>query len=284
LKKLILALASSLSWTSLLALPLGNPADSSLYTNGLYCGRSTPGFCDPCYSVWQAFSFRAGFYGDYVFNRNMQWTGPDHSDFSAVELFTNAGYLALNVYETFDIFATLGATKISQYGDTSALLNNREGVINHNPAFSWSVGGRLTLLEYGCWTLGMEGQYFRTQNTIDSLLRLENAQRYYFNGSDNRSTYKEWQVGLAAAYTFTYNIECSALIPYLGVKWAGAQMDNNATVRIGTDNLSVPNSQSTKLWGLCVGLTALQNESFGVTVEGRFADESAIYVNGQMRF
>ncbi len=80
-------------------------SEASLLHDGLFweghCGADP---CDPCLTWCDAFSLRVGFYGDYVFNRHMRIhhpSGGNSHQLETFQLFTNAGYLALNLWEPF---------------------------------------------------------------------------------------------------------------------------------------------------------------------------------------
>jgi major outer membrane protein len=292
MKKLALTALAMLSCGIVSALPVGNPTEASLYKNGFWCGRSATDPCDPCFSWCDAFSLRVGFYGDYVFNRNMEINGNNNDrDINQFSLNTNAGYLALNICDWMDVFSSLGATTISAFGDavgfSAAGTNSVRGALNLEwfPAFSWSIGARATLWECDCWGIGLEGQYFRTKTNLNYVLDNLVGDFKYFN-ANNSATYSEWQVGLGASYTFTLARPDTAFVPYMGIKWAGSKLTHDLSkfTTEGPKTVTITDLQSKKLWGYCVGVTATQNETFGVTVEGRFADERAVYVNGQMRF
>ena len=84
------------------ALPVGNPAEASL-------------FCDSLFSwCWcENFGVRLGYYGDFVFDRKMKLDAPSKDCLRRTEIYTNAGYLVINFLNRVDVFGTLGATKIN---------------------------------------------------------------------------------------------------------------------------------------------------------------------------
>lgn len=169
MKKIVLLIWTFLVYTSLNGLSLGNPLDPGMLCNGWFTGNGNKGCCYPC--DWSALSFRGGFYGDYVFNRHMRVheKGND-AIIDTTRIFTNAGYLALNVWNRLDIFATLGASEFDLSTSERAffIFDNPEGTfeIETSTSFSWSVGARATLIEYCGTILGIEGQYFQTKPSV----------------------------------------------------------------------------------------------------------------------
>lgn len=299
MKKLILGVLTLLSCGTVYALPVGNPSEACLINDGLFweghCG------CDPCApfkACCEAFSFRAGFYGDYVFQRflrNRRANAPsttraqlDHS-----RLWTNAAYLAVNLCDKFDLFATLGNTKIWLEGNISSFfpLNGTpatDGIrieLETRNEFSWSVGGRISLWDCGCTTLGLEGQYFRTEPRLNRLLAGGTAGTNLPAPAPHiRAQYSEWQVGLGIAHRINF------LVPYAAVKWTGNKLKwlhnpGPAALFIDRgDTLTLHDLRNKKFWGYAVGVSIVDCEIGAITAEGRFGDEIAAYVNAQIRF
>lgn len=304
MKKLIITMLTILGCGTAYALPVGNPAEASLLCDGLiwegHCGCDP---CDPCLTWCDAFSVRAGFYGDYVFNRHLRNRARNgngnRAQLEHSHIYTNAGYFALNFWDRFDLFATLGATRLfldgnqSTFGPFVNVLTGDFGArveIESRTEFSWSVGGRGTLWECGCTALGIEGQYFRTEPRVSRITLGSLFSTYPTSAAPYlRSEYSEWQVGLGVSHRI------NILAPYVAVKWAGSRLhwQNGGTIAVGAvdvDGVLVPNlitlnDMINRLhWGFAVGVSLVDCEKAALTVEGRFGDEQALYVNGQIRF
>jgi hypothetical protein len=283
MKKLI-SMLSVLSATSIVhALPVGNPAEPGLFSNGCVLSDHS-GDCDPCFNIWDAFSLRIGFYGDYVFNRSLKFkfdaldpTAPGRK-IDEVRVMTNAGYLALNFFERFDLFTTLGGTRISEKTNlaTGEAVLLGEGELIYHPHFSWSVGGRSLLFSFGCFDLGIEGQYFRSEirsgRVIDYVAGLVRYRDFSCS-----SAYQEWQFGGGIALHFATPSCTQELVPYVGVKGSWVKF---VTVAEG-ERIKYINDKNV---GFVTGMTLTLVESVGVTVEGRFGDELALSVLGEFRF
>ncbi|MEG1542376.1 MAG: hypothetical protein RR353_02280, partial [Victivallaceae bacterium] len=147
MKKLfVTALAAAfVAGASVQALPVGNPSEASSLIDGIFWEGVAGDPCDPCATWCDSVSLRAGFYGDYVFNRLFTTNVPEQitgfpntfsttppttvqtypnaaydKDMFDSDLFTNAGYIALNIWDRFDVFTTLGATSAYVRGCSSA--------------------------------------------------------------------------------------------------------------------------------------------------------------------
>ena len=279
----------------LTALPLGNPADPTLYSHGMFynqCDADCPASM-PCF--WDCMSLRFGFYGDYVFNRNLELKSLTSQNEGRVvtetTLFTNAGYLDLNFWNRLDVFATLGATNIDLYGNGTQFCPgavSRTAIeANWFTSFSWSVGGRLTAWQCNNFYVGVEGQYFSTSPDFNRITAVASAERGYFN-SNNSTHYSEWQVGAGTAYKFCSSCcPTVAYIPYIGFYYSSVTFSGDSpfpTVSPTGATYTFRDLQEARNWGYAVGVTTTYCEAFSLTVEGRFANESAVNVTGQIRF
>lgn len=297
MKKLCVTVLTFLTCGMLYALPVGNPSDASLLTNGLFWEGLCPEPCDPCVPWHDAVSFRLGFYGDYVFNRHLELDTDRDAVIEDAEIFTNAAYLALNFYERFDIFSTLGVSNL--FIDTSstafiisfdALVESDEfgrTVIESSSDFSWSIGARATLWELGCTSLGAEAQYFYMKPNIRRVTVNASTQTGIISLYNDffDAKYREWQFGLGISHRF------HSFIPYLAVKWSRAKLSFD-NIQFTIENFlpredaifQLYNLKSQKSFGWAIGCSLVDFEKVSLTVEGRFADEKALHVNGQLRF
>jgi len=289
MKKLVLSVLTLLTCGAAYALPVGNPSEASLFLHGAWwdnCGTACFDPCDPCFNWCDALSFRLGFYGDYVYNRHLQVRGDDDDDdgkrVDRTEIFTNAAYLALNFFDRVDAFATLGSTRlhIRTRGSVFGLVDTGTEAFFESH-FSWSVGARATVWECNCFAVGVEGQYFRTCPKLDALLVYDSVS-IPLEDFDIHGKHHEWQVGLGASYRFA--TPSVALVPYVAVDWSWSRLKFGHEEDFTVDGLTFNGLRAKKLWGWAIGTTLTVCDMVGVTVEGRFANEKAIYVNGEFRF
>ncbi len=182
-----------------------------------------------------------------------------HKNMTQSELYTNAGYLALNIWDRFDVFCTLGTTNAYIKGSSAAFnligligvastptttfpnvsITNAFVELYTDAEFSWSIGARGALWECGCATLGAEFQYAQAKPEISQINVVSNVAQFSishpkgFVGEDAKlplpadktkaksitADYSEWQVGLALAYRLNF------ISPYVGIKWSRAKID-----------------------------------------------------------
>lgn len=281
MRKLVFCALTFLSCNIASALPLGNPAEASLLYDGLFmegvgCEDEERTDC-----FWgDRLSVRVGYYGDFIFNRHMRESNSDRKTIEKTRIITNAGYLAANVYELFDLFATFGATKLKIDTNTSA-FSTIDGVrlgINSFNDFSWSVGLRGTIFEYGCTTCGVEAQYFYTRPAITRSTLGGFASDY--PAERNHMKYSEWQVGIGISQRI------NQLVPYVGGSYSRARIDMRNIVLDFTDGTTILLANLESKGNGCgvVGVSFIDCEKVSVNAEFRFCSERALYINGQIRF
>lgn len=295
------------STASLQALPVGNPAEPSLLIDGTMWEGTSGDPCDPCATWCDAISIRAGFYGDYVFDRVLKTdttktvedmaaapTATDQANAPATvntaasrnnvaygkhihdaEWATNAAYLALNIWDRFDVFCTLGASSgyfkagsdafsvVGLFGLSAAAVGTNlpnvfltQGVVElyTDTSFSWSIGARGALWECGCATLGAEFQYAQSKPKVETLNVLCTPAQFTVHkprGYKNTPFPLPTDAGTeAAADTKSATIQyhewqaglalsyrLNMLVPYLGVKWSRASFDAD-NIRIAQPKLA----------------------------------------------
>jgi major outer membrane protein len=280
MKKLFVTALTIFACGALQALPVGNPSDASLLCDGLVWEGRCGDPCDPCLTLCDAFSLRFGFYGDYVFNRHLEIDrNQDDSNIEHTRLFTNAGFIAANFWDRFDLFATLGATNFAI--ETNALsfggANQSRFEIETDTHFSWSLGVRGTIWECGCTSLGAEAQYFFTHPDVRRIS--EGGVVSVYPDAIIDAKYREWQIGLGIAHRI------NILVPYVAVKWSHVKVNlDDALPGDGLATVTLFDLENDKHWGFATGVSLVDCEKASLTVEGRFGDEKAVYVNGQIRF
>lgn len=296
LLKSVLVFAALGSASSLQALPVGNPAEPSLMIDGILWEGFGGDPCDPCTTWCDAVSLRLGYYGDYVFDRVLKTdvakdfemgthytadTGASQTPettsnaaygkhFQDAEMFTNAAFMALNIWDRFDVFCTLGATNGYLKGNSAAFnlvglfgltttsvgatelpnISLTQAVVElyTDTAFAWSVGARAALWECGCATLGASFQYAQSKPKVEELNVLCNAAQFTINkpqgyvdqafplpetaGTSNAANVKDASIDYHEwQASLALSYRLNMFTPYIGVKWSRASFDAD-TIRI----------------------------------------------------
>lgn len=341
LLKSVLVFAALGSASSLQALPVGNPAEPSLMIDGILWEGFGGDPCDPCTTWCDAVSLRLGYYGDYVFDRVLKTdvvkmfdmgAAPETTDtdklandpttptprpnpaygkhFQDAEMFTNAAFMALNIWDRFDVFCTLGATNGYLKGN-SASFNlvglfgaKQQNTINPaalpnvslsqavvelytDTAFAWSVGARAALWECGCATLGASFQYAQSKPKVEELNVLCNAAEFTINkpqgyvgaefplnlnaGTDAATGTKDASIDYHEwQASLALSYRLNMFTPYIGVKWSRASFDADS-IRIAQPKLAEAILDVTTLNPTIAGSGNVLNNA-----EGEFADTMQI--------
>lgn len=289
MKKIALVFLTILSSSALYALPVGNPGDPLLLSRGIIwdddcCDRRDDYYpCDTCgWWSWNFFSMRAGYYGDFVFNRDLQLQDFGESDIEHTEIYTNAGLIVLNFCDRFDIYGAFGGSEIfiQSNGSSFATTPGTRFEIETETDFSWTIGAKLTFFQCGCTSFGVDGKYFRTTPTIRRISRGDSVSIYPDDTLQLR--YHEWQLGVGIAH------RVNMFVPYFGVKWshAKANLDDAviAVTPITGDTAILRDLEQQDTWGFVYGVSLIDCERMSLTVEGRIRDEKALHINAQIRF
>lgn len=292
MRKLVVTALAVIGCGALYALPLGNPAEPSLYRNGVWWESSCADVCDPCFSWCDAWSLRMGFYGNYVYNRHLQvddkkaLDNVNHKDLDHAQIFTNAGYIALNICDKFDVFTSLGVSRIDLEFNQKLIVPGSIfcARFDWSTTFSWSVGARAVLWQCDCFLLGLEGEYFQTCPDFSRLCTFINPSVNQVNINGVGTKFKEWQVGLGAAYQIMTSCPRFSMVPYIGVTWSDVRTEEASFALSPELPVTFPELSADQPWTFVVGNTFSICEMAGVTVEGRFGGESAVAVRGQVRF
>nr|WP_194844330.1 porin [Candidatus Clavichlamydia salmonicola] len=295
-------------------LPVGNPGDASMLIDGILWEGQSCDPCDPCASWCDAVSVRFGFYGDYVIDRMMTVDNAPSTMWDAnvgqTIMNTNSAYLAINFWDRFDVFGSLGKTTTSiitggsvfqlsnayatPVPSTVTTLFNSTIRLNSTDEFSWSVGARGSLWECGCATLGAEFQFAQSKPDWSEIRSTNHTNPFWIKSASRPMTYREWQAGLGLSYRI------NMLTPFVAVKWSRPEIKSGSIVitesgKTGPDltlgsavltgvGFTVPDLVAQNQWGFAFGATLVDADKVSVTVEGRIGDERAVSVNSQLRF
>ena len=281
-KKLALTTLIFLTCGAIQALPVGNPADPMLYQDNLWFGDCQWHDCTiPNGKTYDLPELHLGYYGDYVFNRRLQ-AKEEAGTVELTTIFTNAGLVVVNFYDWFEFFATVGVSNF--YSRSTANNTNAPGVeieLGFSPTMSYSGGLRVPFWCCDCLYFGLEAQYFFSRTELDWLESMNNGTFTHFgHGADRNGDYSEWQASIAGSYIFV-DMANFAFIPYAALQFSGVNWNLE---KMGGNAIAFQDQKQQRLLGWTIGVTALFCDLLGVSVEGRFVNEKALSVLGQISF
>ena len=272
--KKLLVLFAGLTCHSLYASPVLSPNAAAVHTDGVF-------FCDDC----SCYSLRAGFRGDYVFDRKLS-TSDALADIENFSLMSNEGVVTLNFWDRLDIYGLVGASSYEgsdSYTSTRGLGSTRNEATSTSSAI-WGVGARATILEYNfgcCGTsyLGADINYESIGSSKSSSVTWNGAP---VSGLNLTGNYKETQISLQIGHRI------AMLTPYIAAKWSNAIFNvrsSSFTIQGRPLPASQRGSRNTgNHWGYAVGVLLIDAGRMSVTAEARFIDEKAMTIMGEFRF
>lgn len=260
---------------SLFALPVCNPSDPSILCYGVII--PTAAYKCPsdrfCFVV-EDFSFRPGFIGSYVYDRNMQLVPVENRrKVDRVQIYTNSGFIAFNIADSFEFFTTLGTGNFKITANDEVFSGpNSIVTIRSESDFAWSVGIRWAMFRRKCLAFGIEIEVAGIQTPLESITLGDLATIYPRNVN---AKYSDWQIAAGFSYHLFH------LIPYASVTYSRSKIHFTQEVTTLTPLFDIIERFS---WGYALGVTIPSGKRTSVTIEGRFRDESALNVVAEIRF
>lgn len=230
-------------------------------------------------------SVRAGYRGDFVYNRKLQDINHTIDTYS---LYCNEGVFTMNFCQCVDIYAFCGSCSQnldSKYSSSAGTPNYE--TVNFETKSIWGAGGKITLwcqnwgCNYGTTYLGLDACYEKTV-TENSETWLHNDTIVTGGGAaivPATATYYEWQVACMLGH------KVAKVTPYVAIKWSAArasltgQRDHGSTV-----TTSLLSATSQRHLGWAVGATFVDWGCVAITAEARFVDEKAATISADIRF
>ncbi len=241
---------------------IGNPAQPTLQNSGLI---------KECPSFW---SFRASYYGDYVYDQEF------HEEFvidgnlstqSNIKLWTQAGMLTLNLRSRIDLYGILGGVRLRI--DDEVLTKQQ---------LAWGFGGKVVILHVGRFRVGCDFKYFQS----DQKPNFFQSENLAYNTTDNfYFDYQEIQAALGVAFRTKY------FSPYANASYLISKITPKPAqigVRLPMMNLEVDviakSVTGSNHWGLCIGTTIIDQSKATIAIEWRAFNQNSIDVCGEFRF
>lgn len=245
------------------ASPVGNAETPGLLKKGFFIPRD----------YW--WNFRIGYEGDFVIDERMKQQTEGSGRVDNYEQFTNAGTLTFNFVERLDVYGLFGSSRVnSDWRFTTGGINQR-AQIETKYDFLWGVGARAILAQWVDAALGVAGRYSRAH--MDPVWLTINGVNE--SVGDSRLNWRAWNVAMDAS------IRVELFVPYIGVQYFNATTKINgvpeAIANAGTGSLHMKNRSPV---GVFVGCSLTKSEYFFLNIEGRFINEEALSISGDICF
>ncbi|MEL7431850.1 MAG: hypothetical protein AAGI90_04885 [Chlamydiota bacterium] len=243
---------------------VGNFSDPKIYQEGISC-LST-----------KHVHFRAGYFADYLYRLELrdEFITPD-SDSTDLQMTTYAALLNLNLCHRIDLYTILGSTKMDE--DELGFVPRK---------FSWSLGAKTLLLQWGKFCFSIDGKYFQTKQKPCYYLLEDGEPAFVLNNLD--FTYTETQVAFGFGYRFSF------FSTYLGATYLDAKLEPNTRFialkipAFGRDAIysddGLKNNVNQHQFGIVWGISLISSNTISLNVESRHIDQNDVNVYGVIRF
>lgn len=262
-KSAVLA-AIAIASTALYSAPVGNTSAPQILQEGF--------FIPP--EVWV--NVRLGYEGDFVYDGRMKQYREGTGRVDSYKQNTNSATTTFNILDRLDIYSVFGSSQTTaewRFSDVEGAIHNANTETHYN--FLWAIGARAILFEWSHTNIGLGGRY-SSCNYKPVWLTIDGANA---SVSGTHLRWDAWQVNLDVSYRI------DLFTPYIGIKYA------NTKTKLGTFTTSIAANGSGNNHfenrvpvGLYIGCALSTGKYFMLNVEGRFVDEEAITISGDLRF
>ena len=244
---------------SLLAAPVGNPANPALMRGGIFTAPSP------------FFKASTGYLADYISDMKLSWDSgsadfdPDRA-LNKFGLHSQMATFSLSFLQRMEFYGMVGGSKehvkLKKEPKTSLFQALFDFQTTYH--FSWAVGTHMIFLQWFQTYLSLDASYFAVPTSQQAFFKFLNRLNLSLDENEQHFYLREWQIGAALSSRFWF------ITPYAGFKYL------NSTLRIqeGPENTSLSYRNSKRI-GYYAGVTlSLANKIF-LLFERRVRDEFA---------
>ncbi len=230
----------------------GNPASPALLSKGIF-GMPNP-----------LISLNTGYLFDFVEMRKLDSSRkPSEVNLKKVtdyQIEAHLGYACLTLLKRMELYAFLGLTQETMQWEPLTPSYSKLETKYH---FTYAIGSKFILLDFGSAVLGLDVQYFTLPSSKKIQQRLQNLyQPLALN--EQYLKWKEWHIALG------FSTKLGPFSPYVGTKYSHGVLKVKTTGSLPSLRFTTPCN-----WGLFTGLSLNLTSSLYVSGEARFFDEEA---------
>ena len=267
--KKILLLAITTAACALSASPVGNPASPNMHRDADAQGQGE-------------LSVRAGYLGDFVSGRKLKAKKRDNNEseltkgFDNMKRTFNGVEATVNVNDTIDVIGRLGYAGHEVKGSKESNL-----LLKTKPGMSYGIGVRAAVYQVDNTSVAVHGFYSQDNSSVDKI-------RYAAGGPPELTGVKKTHGVKLRDKTFAVGVTVSQKMenfaPYIGLQYVSNAISYSKPKVDGASDLSLESRKNRKNVGAVVGVSVLHNDRASLNLEGRFINEQAVGLTGQVRF
>ncbi len=230
----------------------GNPASPAILSKGIF-GMPNP-----------LISLNTGYVFDFVEKRKIEPSRkPSELNLEKVTDFqieAHMGYACLTLLRRMELYTFLGVTQETMQWKP---IFPSESKLKTKYHFTYAVGSKFILLDFGATVLGIDMQYFTLPSSKKVQQRLQNIYQL-LSLNEQYLKWKEWHFSLGLS------TRLGPFSPYIGTKYS------NGVLKVKTtDSLPPLRFTTSTNWGFFAGLSLNLSNSLYINAEARFSDEEA---------
>lgn len=238
----------------LFAAYVGNPAAPSIMNTGFFSYHNP------------LIKGTTGYIADYTSNKRYE-AHQKNSDFDPNDAFrkfaihSQLASLSVIFLERLEVFGTVGGSKERTKAhdqSTLAILSDFSGTYQ----FSWSLGSKVVLIQWGQTYLGIDFTYFSIPESPKSFFKFFNRLNLPLDLDKQKTSLTEWQGSLGLSSRFFF------VTPYAGATYLQSKLH----VESGPETGSIDYRNKYKI-GYFYGLTLSLTGRFHLNFERRIRDE-----------
>lgn len=240
------------------ALYLGNPAEPQIIDKGFFLAQDS------------FFTVKAGYQGDWVFNRKMRAQDGVSGRVDRFQFLMNQGVVTFNILDRSEFYLSAGSMSASYWHRPHGDRERRE--VESHDRWTAGAGGRLIIFQWGSTVLGVDAKYQYSAPhfkwaTVNGVSHATGAHMRYW----------EWQIGTALSYT------ADILTPYIGATYSVAQAN-----LLGFQSSIYPRShfhmRNADRFGMAVGCAISSGKMVDINLEARLISEQSITAAANVKF
>lgn len=241
------------------ALYLGNPSDPALVEKGIWT-------CEDA-----IVDLSLGYQTDYDFNRRVKTQHSSEGKVSPLTVRMNQGVMTFSALNRVEAYASFGVAsfEFNKKPAPGQVLTE----FQTKDQFTWGLGGRLIVVEWKEFALGIEGSYQKASMHFHPTMII---------GVDTHPKaaihYHEWQVGFGGSMTI------DIFVPYAAVKYSHFAANVTAFNTFIGQPKTLLKLRSKEHFGLVLGCSLAATKVFDINIEARLFDEEGVSAAGNLKF
>ena len=265
MRKIALLIAIVTSLSKLHALYLGNVASPEIIEEGMFLSKDN----------WM--SIKAGYQGDFVFDRKMRAHRGARGSIDQFKTIANQGVFTLNFADRVELYANAGT--MSFYISQRPRPDFKRRQYQSDDHFTWGYGGRGIILHWKNTVFGLDGA-MQYSKAVPFKWESVNGKTTDVHYHKTKLKYNEWDIAASIAQRI------EILTPYFAVEYARVRSSiKHIPKQLQSSGVSQGFKMNNRVYvGIGMGCTISMGSYFDLNVEARLIDQLSCSVAANAKF